>query len=62
MSSKEIFRLVAERYKDESDDFALSLGHYAKPYPAKPIGIYNLPEFCGYLRLEMREIRALATD
>lgn len=60
MSAKEIFELVAERYKDKPDDFVLSLGHHELMDKSKPMGMWNLPEFCAYLAISMREVRAFA--
>lgn len=60
MTGQEVFRLIADRYGSATDDFTLSVGHHAKPYPEEPTTIYNLPEFCGFMSLTMREVRAWA--
>lgn len=60
MTAQDIFQLVAVRFSDKEDDFPLSLGYHYLPYPDRPIGIYNLPEFQGVVRMEMRDVRAWA--
>lgn len=60
MTAQELFQLVASRYADKPDDFALTIGHFGMPDPKQPLGIYNLPEFYGYVAIKMSEVRAWA--
>ena len=60
MTGQSLFRLIAERYKAEPDDLVLSIGHYAKPYPERSLGMFNLPEFCAAVALSVGDIRELA--
>jgi hypothetical protein len=60
MTSREIWELITARYKSESDDFIVSVGHSALPFPGSPVSIYNLPEIQAFLSLRLGDIRYLA--
>lgn len=62
MKAADLFRLVADRYKDRPADYVLSLGHHAMPQPDHPVSIYNLPEFQACVSLTMREVREWAAS
>lgn len=56
VSAMQIFRLIAARYKHMPDDFVISIGHHAMPFPERPMGPWNQPEFQGYMSLTMRDV------
>ena len=57
----DILQMLVTRYQDRPDDFAISIGHHQLQDPELPLSIRNLPEFCGYLKLTMGEIREMVT-
>lgn len=59
MKSGELFQMLAQRYREESDDFPLSVGAFRLH---GELSLYNQPEFEAYMRLEMRDIRSLAEN
>lgn len=60
MTASELFALVAASYHDKPDDYMLSLGHHELPDAARPLGMWNLPEFCAFVSITMREVREWA--
>lgn len=60
ITAQDIFRMLAERYKERPDDFSLLIGHVALPFPELPVSIINLPEIQGFMSLEMRYVRKWA--
>jgi hypothetical protein len=54
MTAREVMAMIANKYKDKPDDFALSIGHW------EPGIIAGIPEFVAYLCLELKDIRRWA--
>lgn len=57
MSVNELLSVLIRHYHDKPDDFVLSIGHHAKPYPEQPTTMFNLPEFCAYCSITMGQVR-----
>lgn len=51
--------LILNHYRNEPDDFKLSLGHWSHDYV---IGSSELPEFYAYLCMELGELRKLEKE
>jgi hypothetical protein len=62
MESGEVWKLLADYYRDKPDDFPLSIGHRVVPFPDKPIGVFNVPEIQGVMMLTVGWVRQLATN
>jgi hypothetical protein len=58
MNSNQLFKMVLNKYKDQPDDYALSIGHWEND------NVFGAPlqEFHAYLKLTIGDIKKMLAN